>query len=162
MNDQALKSTYPAHPSVDHLTAEGLMDNSAGRSEWYRRKYRELQFAFIESDNAAGKLGKAIQEAAEALGVVESGTTLSGPHLLMVLDDIKALAQRARGRPVSLDEIQKAYVDAFYEGLGDDHWYSDHDADGNLLPGASVYGPMSEYLQSLEQSGEQEARAEPG
>lgn len=148
---------YPAHPTTEHLTDEGLMDNSAGRSEWYRRKYRELQFAFVEGDNVAGKLGRAIHEVAESLGVVESGAPLSGPQLLMVLDDIKALAQRA-----SVAAIQDAYVDAYYEGLGDDHWYRDHDADGNLLPGASVHRPMNEYLQSLGRLEAQGARSESG
>ena len=83
---------------------------------------------------AAEILGRAIHDAGVELGAVRESTELSGPQLLMVMDDIKELAQRRGGEVVAYKyELASAKADGEYTG-----WRSELSEHKPQVPKGSV------------------------
>ena len=50
----------------------------------------------------------------------------------------------------TIEDIKTAFEDGYYEGVGDDAWYRDHDDEGELKDDASVHKYIREHLESVE------------
>ena len=49
----------------------------------------------------------------------------------------------------TIEDIKTAFEDGYYEGVGDDAWYRDHDDEGQLKDDASVHRYIEEHLEVL-------------
>lgn len=121
---------------IERLERERDEANDANEAlgQLLRESEEEKRELMAHCERLRGALQRMVDEAAHLAGFSENTERA-------VVDALNETPQ------TFLREIRaEAFTDGYYEGVGDDWWYSDHDENGNLLPGALVLTPLREYL----------------